>query len=839
MTKFHLLFFVTIFLSGTELFSQIFLVNHVAAQSTNNGPIATAAIDTTGANALVACVVASTAGFPPTPITDSKGNEWTQAANWNEDGDVRIQQWYALRPKVGAGHTFSATGGGIWAPAVFVAAFSGVSSLDTSQHSDTGAKGGTSLAASLRTSNDNELLTSCLGLTSAASSSPWINAPFSVTDSLNPKTTGLGGGFAYAIQDHSVSISPTWSWANGSYGAALSGAYHSTANLALLSVTTLSLPEAFEGTPYSFQLQATGGTPPYKWTMLTAIPSGLNIGLTFSAEGLMSGSPLLVFQNAPIEFKVTDSSPTPLTANSSGLTMTVAASALTVGGCPAPIDLTQYRSYSCTLAASGGTAPYAWSIASTGSASLPEGLSLNASTGALTSASIGGQGTYVPTITITDAHGASASATRTFPVAGDSTVDGCSLFPANSVFNLKVTGLPVDTSAFAPIPSAYQSSSIKPFFGASGSAPNGIPFIRVPYNQPEVTVTVTGYTTDSDAGPYGGTCPNSGPACTSQFPYPPNAPIEGGFPTPGVGDSHVSVLQTGGGGQPCRLFESWISQYVGGKWSVNNTAYWDLTSNNLRTASLTSGDAAGLPIKPYTVSYDEAASGAVNHAIRFTMNHMLNYYVWPGRHKAGIGSCSGGGGSTNGEVFQNTPPSTCTWSAPSGEIYRLKASVPTPAICSGHTQANVIITAMRQFGIILADNGQTGGLIGTPDSRWNDSDLACLTALTLSNFEPVNVSTVRVSEDSGATRPYITSRGSLPSGTKNVAYSTTLGAVAGLSSGYEWSLSSGSLPSGLTLGSNGMIKGTPLASGTFSLTVALSDGVNTATPVAVTLEIAP
>jgi hypothetical protein len=90
-------------------------------------------------------------------------------------------------------------------------------------------------------------------------------------------------------------------------------------------------------------------------------------------------------------------------------------------------------------------------------------------------------------------------------------------------------------------------------------------------------------------------------------------------------------------------------------------------------------------------------------------------------------------------------------SGPAGEIYRLKASVATPSCASTSPQAAIIIVAFRNYGIILADNGDSGGLIGTPDARWNDADLACLTSLTLSDFEPVNVSSLMVSNDSGAT----------------------------------------------------------------------------------------
>jgi hypothetical protein len=133
---------------------------------------------------------------------------------------------------------------------------------------------------------------------------------------------------------------------------------------------------------------------------------------------------------------------------------------------------------------------------------------------------------------------------------------------------------------------------------------------------------------------------------------------------------------------------------------------------------------------------------------------MLNYWVWPATQTAGVGSCDAQGGGTiptESEISQSTPPASCTMSGAAGEIYRLKASVATPFCASTSPQAAIIITAFRNYGIILADNGDSGGLIGTPDARWNDNDLSCLTSLTLGDFEPVNVSSLMVSNESGAT----------------------------------------------------------------------------------------
>jgi hypothetical protein len=400
---------------------------------------------------------------------------------------------------------------------------------------------------------------------------------------------------------------------------------------------------------------------------------------------------------------------------------------------------TQYQAYSATVMATGGTPPYTWSV-TTADATLPEGMTINSSSGVISSSAVGGQGGYEFQVKVKDSASNTATALLTINVTGDNKLGGCAIFPADSIFHYNLSSLPVDTSPAAPIPSAYQSAVIKPYFGSDASPyPNGIPFIRVPYNQPLVTTTFTVYPTESDPGPY---------------PLPANAPIEATANNGAMGgDGHVSVLQTAGGRNPCRLWEVYMGVNHGdGTWDGSNGAHWNLSSDVLRTLSYTSADAAGLPVMPLTVNYDEVASGAVKHPIRFTLNHTLNYMVWPARHAAGIGSCTGSGGGIRvaSLISQTAPPISCTMSAPMGEIYRLKASVDT-SVCASYPQSSVILTAMKSYGIIVADNGNTGAIIGTPDARWNNTDLACLENFKLSQFEPVNVGVVQVSADSGAT----------------------------------------------------------------------------------------
>lgn len=381
---------------------------------------------------------------------------------------------------------------------------------------------------------------------------------------------------------------------------------------------------------------------------------------------------------------------------------------------------------------------------------LPEGMSLNASTGAITSSLIGGQGAYTPEFVVTDSTNAQATTQNiTFELAGNNAFLA-TIFPATSIFHHRVdaatTGLPVDNSPAAPIYSGYLSATVKPFFGNNGNPPfpNGIPAISVPFNQANVAVSTTVYQSYFTSGP-----------------IPAYAPVEG--TSASTGDRHVLVyLQAGGGNNPA-LYEMWQGIYQGGPWTDSSNALWpNANSNALTQQGNGTSDAAGLPVGPLLANADEvigtgtpsAPNGVVRHPIRFTLNHMVNYWVWPATETAGVGSCTASGGGTiptQSQISQSAPPASCTMSGPAGEIYRLKASVATPSCAASSPQAAILITAFRNYGIILADNGDSGGLIGTPDSRWNDNDLSCIRSLTLGDFEPVNVSSLIVSNDSGAT----------------------------------------------------------------------------------------
>ena len=193
---------------------------------------------------------------------------------------------------------------------------------------------------------------------------------------------------------------------------------------------------------------------------------------------------------------------------------------------------------------------------------------------------------------------------------------GCDLFPADNIWNTRIDGLPVAGSSGAYVNGIGAGLGLKADFGSGlwDGGPIGIPYVTVPGNQPEMPVSFD-YSGESDPGPY---------------PIPPTAPIEGG---PGSnGDRHVLVWDIGG----CRLYELWNAwPQAGGGWTAGSGAVFDLRSNALRPAGWTSADAAGLPILPGLVRYDEVAAGAINHALRFTVPAATRKaYVWPARHYA-------------------------------------------------------------------------------------------------------------------------------------------------------------------------------------------------------------
>ena len=573
--------------------------------------------------------------------------------------------------------------------------------------------------------------------TGATSTLSW-SAPGAATISISP------GNITSASATGSTAVSPE---ATTTYVLTATNAAGSVTASTMVTVTAPSLPviTSFTANPPSIA-SGTSSTLTWATTGATSIAIGPGAINSTSATGSTTVSP------------TTTTTYTLTAANTAGTATATAKVTVAASGGPLTIVTTscpsgtQNAAYAgCNIVATGGAPPYTFSVSTSANyPPLPEGMTLNASTGAVSSTLIGGQGSYAPQFVVTDSASARATQQITFAING-SNAFLANIFPTTSIFHHRVdaatTSLPVDASPAAAIYSAYLPATIKPFFGNDSNAPfpNGIPAIEVPYNQADVSVSTTVYQSYFTAGP-----------------IPAYAPVEG--TSSSNGDRHVLVyLEAGGGNEPA-LYEMWQGIYEGGPWRDSSNALWpNVAENSLTTQGEGTSDAAGLPVAPLLVNADEvigtgtpsAPNGVVQHPIRFTLNHMLNYWVWPATETAGVGSCIQSGSTAipvESEISQATPPASCTMTGPAGEIYRLKASVTTPACAASSPQAAIIITAFRNYGIILADNGDSGGLIGTPDARWNDTDLECLTSLILSDFEPVNVSSLMVNNDSGQTQ---------------------------------------------------------------------------------------
>lgn len=277
-------------------------------------------------------------------------------------------------------------------------------------------------------------------------------------------------------------------------------------------------------------------------------------------------------------------------------------------------------------------------------------------------------------------------------------LNGKLVFPADNPWNRDVSRDPVDPGSAAMVASCGATASVHPDFGTVyDGAPNGIPYIIVHSGQATVPVTFQ-YASESDPGPY---------------PIPLDAPIEGGSSS--TGDRHVIVVDV----DAWKLYELYDAHPGSSSWTAGSGAVFDLSSDALRPAGWTSADAAGLPIFPGLVRYDEVAAGGVAHALRMTCPRTRDGYVSPARHQAGNGT------------DQSLPPM--------GARFRLKASVD---ISKFSPQLRVILGAMKKYGLFLADNGSPFYISGAPDSRWDDNDLHNLSQLHGSDFEVVQMGPV-------------------------------------------------------------------------------------------------
>jgi hypothetical protein len=275
------------------------------------------------------------------------------------------------------------------------------------------------------------------------------------------------------------------------------------------------------------------------------------------------------------------------------------------------------------------------------------------------------------------------------------TIAGCPAFPADNAWNRRVDRLPVDPRS-AEIVAAIGEGSLHADFGSGlwEGRPIGIPVTVVGRRTPRSRVAFE-YAGESDRVPY---------------PIPAGVRVEGG------GDRHAILVDR----DACRLYELFALRREGGRWQAGSGALWSLRSNRLRPAGWTSADAAGLPILPGLARYDEVARGRIAHALRFTVARTRRAYVWPARHFA------------SSETDPSLPPM--------GLRLRLRADYP---IGRFPPQARVVLRALKEYGMVVADNGTSWMISGAPDPRWSNDQLHALHDVPGTAFEAVDARALR------------------------------------------------------------------------------------------------
>jgi hypothetical protein len=325
--------------------------------------------------------------------------------------------------------------------------------------------------------------------------------------------------------------------------------------------------------------------------------------------------------------------------------------------------------------------------------------------------------------------GTNTTACKGMAVGSGASLNGALPFPADNAWNQDISGSAVDPNSEAMINFIGPGIGLHPDFGTGsyGGSTIGIPYAVVDASQAPVNINFNAYGDESDPGP---------------MPIPANAQVEG-FPNPG--DQHVLVIDSNN----CFLYELYgASVNSDGTWDAGSAAVWDLQSDEQRPWTWTSADAAGLPIFPGLVRYDEVAAGKIQHAIRVTLQHSQAAMVPPASHWAGNSSNS--------------------MAAPMGMRLRLKSSFDI----SGYSaKVQVILTALKKYGMIMADNGSSMYLSGAPDDRWDNDDLHTLGQVQASAFEVVKMDPIYTASNvpQGAAPSigsFTASSGSVSSGTQ-------------------------------------------------------------------------
>ena len=522
-----------------------------------------------------------------------------------------------------------------------------------------------------------------------------------------PSGPGTGSCVAHSAQTGYTSVS-------GSASIAVTGG-----TFAVTSISVVATPSSITTAQTSTCSATVSGTGTYSSAMTwTATGGTITSGGVFTPTSAGAGS--CVAHSAAAGYTNVSGAAAITVASATGGTPAI--SGVTLVCAPTSITTTQTSTCTPTVTGSGtytNTVNLSVSPSADGtlsaSTAVPSGTPVTftpASTGAATA-----------TITATSTQDTTKSAAATVAVTlstGSPTCAGMSLgnnaslngfvpFPTTAAWNTDISNAPLDpNNTTITSASGFAGLHLHPDFSSIAGGNYGIPYVVVDSStQPMVPINVGAYASEGDV---------------AEAPFPLTAPIEGapglcvGGPADYVADQHVAVLDR----NRCMLYETYNTALCNGTWSADSETIWDMQNYEQRPWGWTSADAAGLPVFPGLVRYDEVASGAINHALRFTMEQTKNdandgYFVEPASH-------------ASGNIYGSYNVI--------GMRVRLKASVD---ISSYSATNQVILTAMKKYGMILADNGGYFFFQGVPDARWNDSDLDNLANIPSSDFEVIQM----------------------------------------------------------------------------------------------------
>jgi hypothetical protein len=490
--------------------------------------------------------------------------------------------------------------------------------------------------------------------------------------------TTKSGGSSTPPAQIAVSVTPTAANVRAGAGQPFSASATGTTNQSV----TWSVNGVVGGNAALGTITNTGV---YTAPAIPTSPNTITITATSAADSSASGTSDVTLWNA-----------TPVLSNVSPATFTSGAYALTVTGS----KFVSGAQVSFGGAAITTTYVSATQLTATGSAPSAGTFAVSVS-----NPNPGGSSSGAINVTVTSQSGGNPpppSACSAASLGQGGSLNGFLPFPADNLWNQNIASAPVDPNSAAIINYIGTTDPVHPDFGSgeyNGSS-IGIPYIVVDSSQAPVVINFTAYGDESDPGP---------------MPVPASAPIEG-YPNPGSGDRHVLVLDN----SDCWLYELYSSYpQTDGSWNAASAAVWDLLADEQRPLTWTSADAAGLSIFAGLARYDEAASGAIKHALRFTLQNSRAAFVPPASHWAAT--------TTNASA------------APMGMRLRLKASFD---ISSFSATNQVILTALQQYGMIMADNGSNMYISGAPDDRWDNDDLHNLDQVTAADFEVVQMNPI-------------------------------------------------------------------------------------------------